>query len=109
VANSILLPYGMEFNMRRYPEAVANQYRWVAEALGIDISHDDDKTAVARAVEGVRELTSKIGLPQKLSDVGVTGDCLGQVTEDALLDGSMFNNPGEPGYDEVLEVFRQAL
>lgn len=109
VANSILLPYGMEFNMRRYPEAVANRYRWVAEALGIDISHDDDKTAVARAVEGVRELTSKIGLPQKLSDVGVTGDCLGQVTEDALLDGSMFNNPGEPGYDEVLEVFRQAL
>jgi hypothetical protein len=26
-----------------------------------------------------------------------------------MIDGSMFNNPGEPEFDEVLELFKQAF
>jgi alcohol dehydrogenase class IV len=38
----------------------------------------------------------------------VPADGLDAVTDDAMIDGSMFNNPGEPEYEEVLDLFNQA-
>jgi 1,3-propanediol dehydrogenase len=108
VANAILLPYGMEFNLRYVEEGVPEKYKLVAEALGLDVSRDDDLTASKKAIEYLKNLTVEIGLPQKLSEVGVPEDGLEEVTEDAMIDGSMFNNPGEPEFDEVLELFKQA-
>jgi alcohol dehydrogenase class IV len=109
VANAILLPYGMEFNLRYVEEGVPPKYKLVAEALGLDVSGDDDVTASKKAIEYLKYLTVEIGLPQKLSEVGVPEDGLEAVTDDAMIDGSMFNNPGEPEFDEVLELFKQAF
>jgi len=109
VANAILLPYGMEFNLRYVEEGVPEKYKMVAEALGIDVSKDDDVTAARKAIEYLKNLTVEIGLPQKLSEVGVPEDGLEAVTDDAMIDGSMFNNPGEPEFEEVADLFKQAL
>ena len=109
VANAILLPYGMEFNIEHCPEAVGPGYRMVAGAFGLDVTKDDDITACKKAIDWIRNLTSGLGLPLRLRDVGVIESCLERVTENAMLDGSMFNNPGEPRYEEVLETFRRAF
>jgi len=108
VANAILLPYGMEFNLRYVEEGVPEKYRMVAEALGLDVHGDDDVTASRKAIEWLRGLTMELALPQKLSEVNVPADGLDAVTDDAMIDGSMFNNPGEPEYEEVLDLFNQA-
>jgi alcohol dehydrogenase class IV len=109
VANSILLPYGMEFNLGFVPEVVAPEYRMVAEALGLDVAKDDDMTASKKAIEYLRNLTVELGLPQKLSEVGVPEDGIEGVAQDSMLDGSMFNNPGEPEYEDVLELVKKAF
>jgi len=105
VANSILLPWGMEFNMRY--EDVPGEYRMVAEALGLEVAKDDDLTASRKAIEYIKSLTLELGLPQKLSDVGVPDDGLDAATDDAMIDGAMFNNPGDPEYEEVLGLFKE--
>jgi alcohol dehydrogenase class IV len=109
VANSILLPFGMEFNLRYDESEVPARYKMVADALGIEVDADDDMTAAKKAIDFIRDFTVGVQLPQRLSEVQVPEDGLDTVTEDAMVDGSMFNNPGEPEYEEVLELFKQAF
>lgn len=109
VANAILLPYGMEFNLRYVEEGVPGKYRMVAEAMGIDVRGDDDEAAARKAIARLKDLTAELGLPTRLGEVGLPEDGLEAVTDDAMIDGSMFNNPGEPEFEEVLELFKRAL
>lgn len=109
VANAILLPYGMEFNLRYVEEGVPAKYKMVAEAIGLDVRDDDDVTGARKGIDFIKDFTKDLGLPQKLSEVGLPEDGLDAVTDDAMIDGSMFNNPGEPEYEEVLDLYRQSL
>ncbi|MBU4489750.1 MAG: iron-containing alcohol dehydrogenase [Actinobacteria bacterium] len=109
VANAILLPCGMEFNLRYVEEGIPASYRRVAEAIGLDVSGDDDDTAARKAIQWLRELTMEIGLPKQLSEVDVPEDGLADAATDAMLDGSMFNNPGDPEEEEVLELYKKAF
>ena len=63
VANALLLPYVMEFNM---PAAKA-KYRKIAEAMGIDTAKMSDDEAAQAAVDAVKQLSISIKIPQKLS------------------------------------------
>ena len=108
VANAILLPYGMEFNLGFVPEEVKYVYRDVAQALGLEVRGSDEMAAGQKAADYFRQLTKDLGLPAKLRDVNVPRDGLEEVTENAMLDGSMFNNPGDPEPEQVLEVFKKA-
>ncbi len=109
VANAILLPYGMEFNLRYVEEGVPEKYKMVADALGLDIIGIDEEAASRKAIEYLKNLTAELGLPTRLSEVGLPEDGLDAVTDDAMIDGSMFNNPGEPEYEEVLELYKRAF
>ena len=108
VANAVLLPYGMEFNIDFMPEEVAPRLRMVAEALGLDVSGDDDITASKQAVDFIKRFAVELGLPRKLSEVGVPEDGLEIAARDAMLDGSIFNNPGAPELEQVIDLFRKA-
>ena len=108
VANAILLPLGMEFNIGFMPEEVVPQLRMVAEALGLDVGGDDDVTASKKAVEFIKNFTAELGLPRKLSEVGVPEDGLLMAAGDALIDDSMFNNPGDPELEHVIDLYRRA-
>ena len=108
VANAVLLPYGMEFNIDFMPEQVAPRLRMVAEALGLDVSGDDDITASKQAVDFIKRFAVELGLPRKLSEVGVPEDGLEIAARDAMLDGSIFNNPGAPELEQVIDLFRKA-
>ena len=109
IANSILLPYGMEFNLRYVDEGIPASYRRVAEAIGLDVASDDDDTAARKGIDWLRGLTVEIGLPQRLSEVGVPEDGLEAATSEAMIDGCMFNNPGDPEEEEVLELLKKAF
>lgn len=68
VANSLLLPYGMEFN------ALSNlpKFARVAEALGEPIAGLSPRAAAARSTEACRVLSEGIGIPQKMRGSGST-------------------------------------
>lgn len=104
IANSILLPYGMEYNVDYCPE----RYKLVAEAMGVDVKGLSDKEAAIKAVEEVKKLTKDLGIPLKLREVGVKEEEIPKLAEDTLLDGSIYNNPREATAEEVEEILRKA-
>jgi alcohol dehydrogenase class IV len=73
----LLLPYVMQFNSPVRPKQMAK----IAELLGEEITGLDDEAAAARAVAAVHQLKSDIGIPARLSDVGVTAEQLPAMAE----------------------------
>jgi aldehyde dehydrogenase (NAD+) len=105
LANSILLPHVMLFNL----ESCAHRYALVAEAMGLDVRGLPPAEAGKAAVEAVWELTKRIGLPQKLREAGVPEEGLPKAADLSLSDGSIIYNPRPVSEaEEVLAVFRAA-
>ncbi len=105
LGNSIILPHVMLYNM----DECADRYVMVAEAMGLDIKGMSDLEASEAAANAIWDLTKKIGVPQKLSEVGVPEDGLEAAADLALSDGSIVYNP-KLIYetDQILEVYKKA-
>ena len=71
VANSLLLPHVLRFNL----PAAAERYAEVAVALGEQRSGDVLETA-ARGLDRLARLSAQCGVPQRLSDLGVPRDAI---------------------------------
>lgn len=105
LANSILLPHVMKYNM----DECADRYALVADAMGVKERGMGDEEATLAAIDAVFALSKRIGLPQKLSEVGVEESGLGQVAELSLSDGAIVYNPKLIYESEqVMEVLKEA-
>lgn len=82
VANSIMLPHGLGYNI----DAAAPSLAAMAEAMGAE------KTAPA-AVEAVRRLQRDCGVPTRLRDTPLDRALLPAIAEDTLHDRGLFFNP----------------
>ena len=106
LANSILLPYCMEYNM----DECADRYAFVADAMGVKEKGMSDEEASQAAIEAIFALTKKIGLPQKLSEAGVEESGLEAIAELSLSDGSIVYNPKMIfEAEQVMEVLKKAF
>jgi alcohol dehydrogenase class IV len=107
VANAIHLPVTIEFNAGGEAEVV-DRYRAVCDLL--DLSAGGTGAAVGGALaEWVRELRSRLGLPGRLSEVGVPEQGIPQLAADAMGEGSTLVNPREPSEEDFAELYRRAL
>jgi len=104
VANSILLPHGILYNLDACPEI----YAAIARALGVNTKGMSDEDAGKKAAHAIWELTKKAGLPQKLREVGVPEDGLEEVADLAMSDGAIVYNPKPMDTDENLKVLKKA-
>jgi alcohol dehydrogenase len=107
VANAINLPPVIEFNAVA-SEEVADQFSGAAELLGVDARGGGEQVGRALA-DHVRELRARLGLPGRLSEVGVPEQGIAQLAEDAMGEGSTLVNPREPTADDFVELFHKAL
>ena len=107
VANAINLPPVIEFNAVA-SEEVADQFGGAAELLGVDARGGGEQVGRALA-DHVRELRARLGLPGRLSEVGVPEQGIPQLAEDAMGEGSTLVNPREPTADDFVELFHKAL
>lgn len=106
LANSILLPHVMRYNM----DECADRYALVADAMGVREKGMSDEEAAEAAIAAVFEFTKKLGLPQKLSEVGVEEEGLAEASEMALCDGSIVYNPKMVfEAEQVMEVYKKAF
>jgi alcohol dehydrogenase class IV len=104
VANAIHLPHVIRFNAAGGPD-IADRYGDVAEVLGVDRG-----AAVGDALaEHVTELVARLGLPTRLSEVGVPESGIPQLVEGAMGDGTTLLNPREAGEEDYAALYRRAL
>jgi alcohol dehydrogenase class IV len=107
VANAIHLPHVIRFNAAGASD-VADRYRAVAELLGVEAARDD--AAVGEALGGwIADLVTRLGLPTRLSEVGVPDAAIPALVEGAMGDGTTLLNPREPSEDDYAELFKRAL
>jgi alcohol dehydrogenase class IV len=96
VANAIHLPHVIRFNAEDAP--TAERYDDLAALLGAD-----DLAAY------VEELTAGLGLPTRLSQVGVSEQGLPGLVEGALGDGTSLLNPREVSAEDYAALYEAAL
>ncbi len=105
VANAILLPYVMEFNLIGAPERFAD----IARALGEDTTGLTTMQAAELSVEAVRKLSIDIGIPQTMREVGITEEMIPALADDSMLSGNIPLNPRRVTRDDIVAIFKRAL
>ncbi|HWR39262.1 MAG TPA: lactaldehyde reductase [Patescibacteria group bacterium] len=106
VANALLLPYVMEYNA----PASGEKYRDIAKAMGVPGVDTMDQASYRKAaIDAVVALSQKIGIPQKLSEIGVKEADLPQLSKSAFADVCTPGNPRDTNETEILALYQKAF
>ena len=105
VANALLLPYVMQFNM----ESSMEKYADIAVAMGVDVQNLSLKEKAQAAVDAVRKLSIDVNIPQKLSMLGVDKASLPALSQAALADVCTPGNPRKVELSDILSLYELAL
>jgi alcohol dehydrogenase class IV len=105
VANGLMLPYVMEYNLM----ADFEKFKDIAEALGKNTSGLSLRDAAYLAVEAVAELSVDVGIPQTLGEIGIREENLPILVEHSMISRSLPSNPRRLKKEEVERIFQAAL
>jgi len=105
VANALLLPFVMEYNA----SAALGKYRSIAQAMGVETKNMNDSEAADAAVNAVKSLSLKIGIPQRLSEIGVKMEDLDKLSTSAFNDVCTPGNPRDTSIEAIKELYSKAL
>ena len=83
VANALLLPIIMEFNA----PAALDKYVEIAKAMTVYKEGMSQEEAARAAVDAVRALSVRVGIPQHLSELGIKESDLDKLATAAIADG----------------------
>lgn len=105
VCNAMLLPYVEEENAKYVPE----KFRNIAKAIGCEVTGRSDKECADFVVEAIKALSKEVGIPSKLSELGVNEVDLDLLAENAMKDACAPGNPFIPTKEEVITLFKKIL
>lgn len=105
VCNAILLPHVQRFNMIAKMERFKN----IAKAMGEPVDGLSDRAAAEKALEAIKTLSSDVGIPSGLKELGVKEADLQIMAENAQKDACGLTNPRRPNLANVIEIYRWAL
>ena len=106
VANALLLPYVMKYNVL----ANLSKFAQVAAAMGENIEGLSLREAAEKAVRSMACLASDIGIPENLKEVGVTeGDIPLLAQEASKIDRLLGNNPRQLTLREIETIYKEAF
>jgi alcohol dehydrogenase class IV len=103
VANAIHLPHVIRHNAAGADD-IADRYRDIGEIF--DVSDPDIGEGLA---SHITELVARLGLPTRLSQVGVPEEGIPALVEGAVGDGTTLLNPREMSQEDYAELYRAAL
>ncbi len=96
--NAVCMPAVLEFNAL----AIADKFQSAAAYLGIDGGFDGFRRFV-------QEFNDALGIPRRLSELGVTEESVPKLVQGAVTDPSCGGNPIDLNKDNLTALFRAAL
>lgn len=99
LANAVNLPYGMEFNIAGFED----RFRKMARTLELK-----DETG-AGVVNFLHDLNGRVGIPHRLSEIGVREEHIETLADLALADFAHPNNPKPVSRDNFRDLYKKAL
>ena len=106
VANAILLPPTMEYNLMAHPRKFAR----IAELMGENIEGLAPMDAARKGVEAVRKLSADLKIPS-LRDVGIKEEHVPVIAHAAYEDPARVThlNPIEPSEQDLISILQAAM
>lgn len=105
IANAILLPRVMEYNK----DFTQEKYREIARAMGVEnVDLMSEKEYKQAAVDAVKELSKRVGIPESLKDRIEEAD-LEFLAESAMKDACTPGNPRKPVKEDIIEMYRSLM
>ena len=101
--SAVLLPDVLVFNMPAAPARVARISRVLTDAPG------SENQLLQAAIRRLRGLSSALGAPASLRDLGVTRELLPEVVDGALRDAWVLANPRRPDTSDLLKFVESLL
>jgi lactaldehyde reductase len=106
IANAIILPTVMEYNA----PATGEKYKAIAKAMGVQNTDNMTQEEYRKAaVDAVKELSNDVGIPKKLSDVGVKEKDLEFLSRSAFADVCTGGNPKDTSIEDILELYKSMM
>ena len=105
VACAMLLPVVMRFNA----PAAKEKYAEIAKACGV---YEDGMTideAVEAACKAIEDLSKLVGIPQHLTDLGITEKDIPALANQAIADVCTPGNPRDVTLEDIVELYHKIL
>ena len=105
-ACAILLAPVLKFNA----PATGERYREIARAMGVaGVDNMTQEEYRAAAIEAVAKLSADVGIPTKLSELGVKAEDIDFLAQSALVDACTPGNPRDVTKEEIAAIYRSIL
>ena len=105
VANGILLPHVIEFNL----SSSIQKFKSVASALGEKREGLTEEEAAYKALSAVERIVKEMGIPQSLGEFGVKSEHLPELAKKSLTSNSTRGNPREVSYEDILSLLKKIM
>ncbi len=105
VANALLLPTIMEFNM---PECI-EKFGVIARTMGVDTTGMTAQEAAQAACDAVKDLAIRVGIPQHLSELGIKEEHIPALAAQAITDVCTPGNPRDVTEEQIVELYKKVL
>jgi alcohol dehydrogenase class IV len=105
LANGILLPHAIEFNL----STSTHKFKSIASALGQKIDGLLDEEAGYKAFTAVERIVKELEIPRSLREFGVKVEDLPELAEKSLTSNSTKGNPREVSYEDLLSLLKKIV
>lgn len=105
VACAILLPTVMRFNA----PAALDKYVDIAKALDVYKEGMTKEEAAEAACNEIRDMSIRVGIPQHLSELGITENDIDALADQAIADVCTPGNPREVTRDDIIALYHKIL
>ena len=104
LANAILLPTVMRFNMSSDWEKHAR----IAAAIGVDCSGLTTEEAARKGVEAIAALSARCGIPSTLTELGIGREKVEELADSAMkVTRLLVNNPREVTREDAINIYNE--
>ncbi len=105
VANAILLPPVMEFNLSQ----VIDKYADIADALGVNVEGMSQNEAACAAIDEIRTLNDLLDMPTGLGAAGLDREKIPKLAADSMLDHCHKFNPRQCTEEDMLHLLEASF
>ncbi|MBW2506232.1 MAG: iron-containing alcohol dehydrogenase [Deltaproteobacteria bacterium] len=106
LANAVLLPYVVEYNIIGCPE----KYAMIAQLMGYETEGIPLREAAQLAVDAIHQLNADVGIPNSLNALNIPTNKITEMAKIALtVTRPVENNPRKPTLEEVIAIYEAAF
>lgn len=105
VANSVLLPYVMEYNLKGNFDKFAN----IASSLEFPTKKLSKREAAQASVKGIYQLLADTGLPASFKEMNLDQKFIPEIAAKAMKSGNIAVNPRTPNVEDIINICEKSF